>query len=206
MPAFPARFTQWPRRWRLLAWSVAGVYALYLLAGNIFLNTPLFDLATNRKPQKFVMRTGPAITLLPGHVIAWNVHMRGHVNHTVDEPDAEQILNARVFGTKADRLFLMLLQHRPVAHGVEHVVVNFHSEKRGKQRVAFGVIYIELKGLLEKAKTVLAERVKDVRVTFRLTDSPACLVADEHEMSGHLQRLLKAAGLRRAEDRGGLAA
>ncbi|HBS55684.1 MAG TPA: hypothetical protein DEA38_08135, partial [Stenotrophomonas sp.] len=47
------------------------------------LNTPLFDLATNRKPQKFVMRTGPAITLLPGHVIAWNVHMRGHVNHTV---------------------------------------------------------------------------------------------------------------------------
>jgi molecular chaperone HtpG len=33
-----------------------------------------------------------------------------------------------------------------------------------------------------------------VRVTFRLTDSPACLVADEHEMSGHLQRLLKAAG------------
>jgi molecular chaperone HtpG len=31
-------------------------------------------------------------------------------------------------------------------------------------------------------------------VTLRLTDSPACLVADEHEMSGHLQRLLKAAG------------
>jgi molecular chaperone HtpG len=52
----------------------------------------------------------------------------------------------------------------------------------------------EFKALVEKAKGVLAERVKDVRVTFRLTDSPACLVADEHEMSGHLQRLLKAAG------------
>jgi molecular chaperone HtpG len=52
----------------------------------------------------------------------------------------------------------------------------------------------EFKGLVEKAKTTLAERVKDVRVTFRLTDSPACLVADEEEMSGHLQRLLKAAG------------
>jgi len=90
MPAFPARFTHWPRRWRLLAWSVAGVYALYLLAGNIFLNTPLFDLTTNRKPQKFVMRTGPAITLLPGHVIAWNVHMRGHVNHTVYVLHAER--------------------------------------------------------------------------------------------------------------------
>jgi molecular chaperone HtpG len=48
--------------------------------------------------------------------------------------------------------------------------------------------------LVEKAKSLLGERVKDVRITFRLTDSPACLVADEHEMSGHLQRLLKAAG------------
>jgi len=52
----------------------------------------------------------------------------------------------------------------------------------------------EFKVLVEKAKTALAERVKDVRVTFRLTDSPACLVADADEMSGHLQRLLKAAG------------
>jgi molecular chaperone HtpG len=52
----------------------------------------------------------------------------------------------------------------------------------------------EFKDLVDRAKTALAERVKDVRVTFRLTDSPACLVADEHEMSGHLQRLLKAAG------------
>jgi molecular chaperone HtpG len=52
----------------------------------------------------------------------------------------------------------------------------------------------EYRPLLERAKTALSDRVKDVRVTFRLTDSPACLVADEHEMSGHLQRLLKAAG------------
>ncbi len=52
----------------------------------------------------------------------------------------------------------------------------------------------EFQPLIDRAKSALAERVKDVRVTFRLTDSPACLVADEHEMSGHLQRLLKAAG------------
>lgn len=90
MPALPVRFKQWPRRWRLLAWSIAGLYAAYLLAGNLFLNTPLFDRVTNHKPQKFVMRTGPAITLLPGHVIAWNVHMRGHVNHTVYVLHAER--------------------------------------------------------------------------------------------------------------------
>ncbi|GAB2884011.1 molecular chaperone HtpG [Uliginosibacterium flavum] len=52
----------------------------------------------------------------------------------------------------------------------------------------------EFKPLLEKLKTSLGERVKDVRVTHRLTDSPACLVVDEHEMGANLARLLKAAG------------
>jgi molecular chaperone HtpG len=50
------------------------------------------------------------------------------------------------------------------------------------------------KDLVEKMKTALAAKAKDVRVTFRLTDSPACLVADEHELSGNLLRMLKAAG------------
>jgi molecular chaperone HtpG len=36
--------------------------------------------------------------------------------------------------------------------------------------------------------------VKDVRVSTRLTESPSCLVADEHEVGGNLARLLKAAG------------
>jgi molecular chaperone HtpG len=48
--------------------------------------------------------------------------------------------------------------------------------------------------LATKMKEVLGEQVKDVRVTFRLTESPACLVADEHDMSGNLERLLKSAG------------
>ena len=50
------------------------------------------------------------------------------------------------------------------------------------------------KALVEKLKAALGERVKDVRVTLRLTDSPSCLVADERDPSGHLQRLFKAAG------------
>ncbi|HYD96034.1 MAG TPA: molecular chaperone HtpG [Noviherbaspirillum sp.] len=52
----------------------------------------------------------------------------------------------------------------------------------------------EYKELVEKMKGALADKAKDVRVTFRLTDSPACLVADEHELSGNLVRMLKAAG------------
>ncbi|MEC5386989.1 molecular chaperone HtpG [Uliginosibacterium sp. H3] len=52
----------------------------------------------------------------------------------------------------------------------------------------------EFKPLLEKIKATLGERVKEVRVTHRLTDSPACLVVDEHEMGMNLARMLKAAG------------
>jgi molecular chaperone HtpG len=52
----------------------------------------------------------------------------------------------------------------------------------------------EFVDLLDRMKKVLSEKAKDVRLTFRLTDSPACLVADENELSGNLLRMLKAAG------------
>jgi molecular chaperone HtpG len=52
----------------------------------------------------------------------------------------------------------------------------------------------EYKPLVEKIKASLGERVKDVRVTLRLTDSPACLVADENDLGMNLGRILKAAG------------
>ena len=52
----------------------------------------------------------------------------------------------------------------------------------------------EFKDLTGKIKDALAGKVKEVRVTHRLTDSPACLVAEEFGMSGNLARLLKAAG------------
>ena len=52
----------------------------------------------------------------------------------------------------------------------------------------------DFKELTEKIAKSLGERVKEVRVTHRLTDSPACLVADEHDVSGNLARILKAAG------------
>jgi molecular chaperone HtpG len=50
------------------------------------------------------------------------------------------------------------------------------------------------KDLLERIQKALGERASGVRITHRLTDSPACLVADEHGMSTNLERLLKAAG------------
>ena len=52
----------------------------------------------------------------------------------------------------------------------------------------------QYKELVDKMKSALEDKAKDVRITFRLTDSPACLVADENELSGNLMRMLKAAG------------
>ncbi len=50
------------------------------------------------------------------------------------------------------------------------------------------------KDLLTRVKDVLGDQVKEVRISSRLTDSPACLVVDEHALSAHLERLLRDAG------------
>ena len=52
----------------------------------------------------------------------------------------------------------------------------------------------EYKDLTDRIKAALAEQVKEVRVTLRLTSSPACLVSDQYDMGGNLARILKAAG------------
>lgn len=57
----------------------------------------------------------------------------------------------------------------------------------------------EYKDLIEKVKKSLGDKVKDVRVTHRLTDSPSCLVSEEHDLSGNLARMLKAAGQKAPE-------
>jgi molecular chaperone HtpG len=51
-----------------------------------------------------------------------------------------------------------------------------------------------LKPLLEKLKTTLGERVKDVRASVRLADSPSCIVSDEQEPSMKMQQMLRAMG------------
>jgi molecular chaperone HtpG len=63
------------------------------------------------------------------------------------------------------------------------------SEKKEQEREVG-----EYKELIERIKKSLGEKVKDVRVTHRLTESPVCLVADAQDMGMHLERLLKAAG------------
>ncbi len=52
----------------------------------------------------------------------------------------------------------------------------------------------QYKDLLTKVKDVLGDQVKDVRISSRLTDSPACLVVDDYALSSHLERMLRDAG------------
>jgi molecular chaperone HtpG len=52
----------------------------------------------------------------------------------------------------------------------------------------------EFKDLLNRMQTALQDQASAVRLTHRLTDSPACLVSEAHGMSRHLERLLREAG------------
>jgi molecular chaperone HtpG len=63
------------------------------------------------------------------------------------------------------------------------------EEKKHAEEVAEA-----FKPTLEKLKEALKDRAKDVRVTTRLVDSPACIVVEEGDMSAHLARMLKQAG------------
>src|SRR5690606_14391647 len=58
-----------------------------------------------------------------------------------------------------------------------------------------------MKPLVERLQKSLGEKVKEVRVTARLVDSPACVVVDAHELSPYLRRMLKAAGQQTPESK-----
>jgi len=68
---------------------------------------------------------------------------------------------------------------------------NLENEEEKKEQEKEANDY---KDLTDKIKGILDAQVKDVRVTLRLTESPACLVAESHDMGGNLERLLKSAG------------
>lgn len=80
--------------------------------------------------------------------------------------------------------------------GLDLGALEDEAEKKETEKAAD-----EYRELLDKVKTVLGDKVKDVRVTHRLTDSPSCIVADEHDLGGNLARILKAAGQKAPESK-----
>jgi molecular chaperone HtpG len=77
-----------------------------------------------------------------------------------------------------------------VAKGALDLGALADAEEKAQQEKEAG----EMKPLLERIAGALGARVKEVRVTHRLTESPACLVVGEGELSGNLERLLRTAG------------
>ncbi|MCT7942537.1 molecular chaperone HtpG [Shewanella holmiensis] len=63
------------------------------------------------------------------------------------------------------------------------------ADKEAQEKVAE-----ESKGLVERIKAALDGKVSDVKVTSRLTDTPACVVTGEGEMSTQMIKLMQAAG------------
>ncbi len=63
------------------------------------------------------------------------------------------------------------------------------EEKQAQEKVAE-----QLKPLLERVKTALGEEVSEVRITHRLTDSPACVVVGQFDMGAQMRRILESAG------------
>jgi molecular chaperone HtpG len=63
------------------------------------------------------------------------------------------------------------------------------AEKKEQEKIAG-----DYRDLVDKIQAALKDRIKEARITHRLTDSPACLVSDQHDLSGNLERMLKAAG------------
>ena len=63
------------------------------------------------------------------------------------------------------------------------------SEKKAHEEVEES-----FKSFVERTKTALGDKVSDVRITHRLTSTPACIVGDENEMGSQMQKIMKAAG------------
>ena len=74
-----SRWLRW--LWRVLL-ALVGLYALYLVAGNLFLNTPIGPSTINRKPEKFQMHWDSGSTWWPGQISLSGVKLHGHVRHT----------------------------------------------------------------------------------------------------------------------------
>ena len=91
-----------------------------------------------------------------------------------------------------------------VSHLTEFEEKKLHSVARGdldlgdaddnKEKQSIEEVEKEYKGVIEKAKKLLGDRVEEVKMSRRLTDSPSCLVLNENDMTAQMQQILAAAG------------
>ncbi len=150
-----------------------------------------------------------------------NVYLMDYVSRMKPEQDKIYYLIADTFTNATNSPLLEVFKQKGIevlllTDRVDEWLVNHLNEFEGKklQSISKGKLDLEkfenkeskenkeneeekantFTDTINKFKEVLGDRVKDVRLTDRLVDFPACVVFDENELSGHLQRLLKASG------------
>ena len=147
-----------------------------------------------------------------------NVSFTDYVSRMKDGQDKIYYVTADSFNAAKNSPHLEIFRKKGVevlllTDRVDEWMLSFLTEFEGKQLVSVAKGDLDLgkledeaekkqkeeteseyKALVDKMQTSLKDKAKEVRITFRLTDSPACLVAGEHELSGNLLRMLKAAG------------
>lgn len=79
-------------------------------------------------------------------------------------------------------------------HSIAKGDVDFSGETSDADKASEDSRETELSPLLKQMQEALSDRVKEVKLSKRLKDSPVCLVADANDMSGHLQRIMKEMG------------
>lgn len=146
-----------------------------------------------------------------------NVSLKDYINRLKPEQDKIYYIIADTYLAAKNSPLLEVFQKKGIEvllmhDRVDEWLVAHIAEFEGKslQSVAKGALDLgelekeekeevqkaekELDDILKQLKETLGEKVKEVRFTNRLTDSPSCVVFDENEMSGHLQRLLLQTG------------
>ncbi|VAX05704.1 Chaperone protein HtpG [hydrothermal vent metagenome] len=147
-----------------------------------------------------------------------NVNLNDYVSRMQDKQDKIYYLTAESYAAAKNSPHLELFRKKNIEvilmyDRVDEWMMSYLEEFDGKKLVSIAKGNLDLgeledkddkkkaeqaekeyKDLLERMKTVLGDKVKDVRISHRLTDSPSCLVVDEDAMALNMQKLLKQAG------------
>lgn len=146
-----------------------------------------------------------------------NVSLEQYVSRMKPEQDKIYYITAENYAAAAHSPHLEIFKEKNIevlllTDRVDEWLVSHLSEYKGKQLQSVAKGQLDLGELapeekeaqasmekdftdtIERIKTTLTGKVKDVVITHRLKDSPACVVTDENDMSANIQRILKAAG------------
>lgn len=181
--------------------------------GQVIKEGPAEDF-TNRDRVAKLLRFSSTHTDLPEQ----NVSLEDYLSRMSDKQDKIYYYCADSFNAAKDSPHLEVFRQKGIevllltdrvdewlmAHLTEFEGKKFQSVAKGglelgdledaEEKESSEKIQGEFEDLLKKIQEVLQDRIKEVRITRRLTESPACIVVDEHEMTPQMERIMRAAG------------